>query len=109
MMTQWGTLTGDVVEVFFSMYANREVTDKVGPARRSARRVPIPWAAARSATAISLSLTMKSQPKTVIITGASQGIGAGVVRAFLARGYNVVGTALKRRNRTSFHLLIISL
>ncbi len=36
-----------------------------------------------------------SQPKTVIITGASQGIGAGVVRAFLARGYNVVGTARK--------------
>ena len=26
-----GTLTGDVVDVFFSMYANREVTDKVGP------------------------------------------------------------------------------
>jgi NAD(P)-dependent dehydrogenase (short-subunit alcohol dehydrogenase family) len=36
---------------------------------------------------------MNTQPKTVIITGASQGIGAGVVRAFLARGYNVVGTA----------------
>jgi NAD(P)-dependent dehydrogenase (short-subunit alcohol dehydrogenase family) len=31
--------------------------------------------------------------KTVIVTGASQGIGAGVVRAFRARGYNVVGTA----------------
>jgi len=28
--------------------------------------------------------------KTVIVTGASQGIGAGVVKAFLARGYNVV-------------------
>lgn len=40
---------------------------------------------------------MNSQPKTVIITGASQGIGAGVVRAFLAHGYNVVGTA---RNAT---------
>jgi NAD(P)-dependent dehydrogenase (short-subunit alcohol dehydrogenase family) len=35
--------------------------------------------------------------KTVIVTGASQGIGAGVVHAFLARGYNVVGTA---RNAT---------
>jgi NAD(P)-dependent dehydrogenase (short-subunit alcohol dehydrogenase family) len=32
-------------------------------------------------------------PKTVIVTGASQGIGAGVVQAFLARGYDVVGTA----------------
>jgi NAD(P)-dependent dehydrogenase (short-subunit alcohol dehydrogenase family) len=29
----------------------------------------------------------------VIVTGASQGIGAGVVQAFLARGYNVVGTS----------------
>ncbi len=31
--------------------------------------------------------------KTVIVTGASQGIGAAVVRAFLDRGYNVVATA----------------
>jgi NAD(P)-dependent dehydrogenase (short-subunit alcohol dehydrogenase family) len=30
---------------------------------------------------------------TVIVTGASQGIGAAVVHAFLQRGYNVVGTA----------------
>jgi len=29
----------------------------------------------------------------VIITGASQGIGAGLMVAFLARGYDVVGTA----------------
>lgn len=34
-----------------------------------------------------------STQKTVIVTGASQGIGAGIVRAFLKRGYNVVGTA----------------
>ena len=32
-------------------------------------------------------------PKTVIVTGASQGIGAAVVQAFLDRGYNVVGTS----------------
>jgi NAD(P)-dependent dehydrogenase (short-subunit alcohol dehydrogenase family) len=31
--------------------------------------------------------------KTVIVTGASQGIGAAVVQAFLDRGYNVVATA----------------
>src|SRR5437899_12103678 len=36
---------------------------------------------------------MNNPPKTVIVTGASQGIGAGIVRAFLARGYNVIGTA----------------
>jgi NAD(P)-dependent dehydrogenase (short-subunit alcohol dehydrogenase family) len=31
--------------------------------------------------------------KTVVITGASQGIGAAVVQAFLNRGYNVVATS----------------
>src|SRR5712692_8897932 len=31
--------------------------------------------------------------KTVIVTGASQGIGAAVVQAFLGRGYNVVATS----------------
>jgi NAD(P)-dependent dehydrogenase (short-subunit alcohol dehydrogenase family) len=34
-----------------------------------------------------------AEKKTVIVTGASQGIGAAVVRAFLDRGYNVVATA----------------
>ncbi|WP_214510174.1 SDR family NAD(P)-dependent oxidoreductase [Pseudomonas brassicacearum] len=34
-----------------------------------------------------------SLKKTVIITGASSGIGLGLVKAFLARGYNVVGNA----------------
>ena len=36
---------------------------------------------------------MEHNRQTVIVTGASQGIGAAVVKAFLARGYNVVGTA----------------
>lgn len=31
--------------------------------------------------------------KTIVITGASQGIGAGLVNAFLERGYNVVATS----------------
>jgi NAD(P)-dependent dehydrogenase (short-subunit alcohol dehydrogenase family) len=31
--------------------------------------------------------------RTVIVTGASQGIGAGVVQAFLERGYNVVANS----------------
>jgi NAD(P)-dependent dehydrogenase (short-subunit alcohol dehydrogenase family) len=34
-----------------------------------------------------------AEKKTVIVTGASQGIGAAVVRAFLDRGYSVVATA----------------
>ena len=33
--------------------------------------------------------------KTAIVTGASQGIGAAVVQAFLDRGYNVVATSLR--------------
>jgi NAD(P)-dependent dehydrogenase (short-subunit alcohol dehydrogenase family) len=35
-----------------------------------------------------------SDKKTAIITGASRGIGAGLVEAFLKQGYNVVATAL---------------
>ena len=54
---------------------------------------------------------MNSPSKTVIITGASQGIGAGIVRAFLARGYDVVGTARNatksRELSTSDHLALI--
>jgi NAD(P)-dependent dehydrogenase (short-subunit alcohol dehydrogenase family) len=35
-----------------------------------------------------------SDKKTAIVTGASQGIGAGLVEAFLKEGYNVVATSL---------------
>jgi NAD(P)-dependent dehydrogenase (short-subunit alcohol dehydrogenase family) len=35
-----------------------------------------------------------SSKKTAIVTGASQGIGAGLVEAFLKEGYNVVATSL---------------
>jgi NAD(P)-dependent dehydrogenase (short-subunit alcohol dehydrogenase family) len=38
---------------------------------------------------------MSSTRKTAIVTGASQGIGAGVVRAFVERGYNVVANSRK--------------
>ena len=40
---------------------------------------------------------MASEQKTVIVTGASQGIGAGIVRAFVERGFNVVANS---RNMT---------
>lgn len=36
---------------------------------------------------------MANTQKTAIITGASQGIGAGLVEAFLQRGYNVVANS----------------
>ena len=36
---------------------------------------------------------MGNTPKTVIVTGASRGIGAGLVMAFLDRGYNVVANS----------------
>jgi len=54
---------------------------------------------------------MTSKQKTVIVTGASQGIGAGVVQAFLARGYNVVGTSRNATKSKEFsasdHLVLI--
>jgi NAD(P)-dependent dehydrogenase (short-subunit alcohol dehydrogenase family) len=36
---------------------------------------------------------MSSQTKTAIVTGASQGIGAGIVKAFVERGFNVVANS----------------
>ena len=36
---------------------------------------------------------MVDTAKTVIVTGGSQGIGAGAVKAFLDRNYNVVATS----------------
>jgi NAD(P)-dependent dehydrogenase (short-subunit alcohol dehydrogenase family) len=36
---------------------------------------------------------MADTSKTVIVTGGSQGIGSGAVRAFLDRDYNVVATS----------------
>jgi NAD(P)-dependent dehydrogenase (short-subunit alcohol dehydrogenase family) len=54
---------------------------------------------------------MEPNQKTVIVTGASQGIGAGIAQAFLARGYNVVGTARSATNSkelsASDHLALI--
>jgi NAD(P)-dependent dehydrogenase (short-subunit alcohol dehydrogenase family) len=54
---------------------------------------------------------MAGNRKTVIVTGASQGIGAGVVKAFLARGYDVVGTARSATKSkellTSDHLALV--
>src|SRR5258708_1025205 len=49
--------------------------------------------------------------KTIIVTGASQGIGAGIASLFLDRGYNVVGTSRhissKNELKQSHHLALI--
>src|SRR6266404_5642846 len=39
--------------------------------------------------------TMSGSRKTAIVTGASQGIGAGVVKGFVERGLNVVANSRK--------------
>ncbi|CAB3624717.1 3-oxoacyl-ACP reductase [Achromobacter marplatensis] len=36
---------------------------------------------------------MSNEQKVAIVTGASQGLGEGIARAFLSRGYRVVGTS----------------
>ena len=45
---------------------------------------------------------MASKRKTVIVTGGSQGIGAGIVRSFLDRGYNVVANSRNITKLDSF-------
>src|SRR5262245_62437392 len=43
---------------------------------------------------------MSDQRKTAIVTGASQGIGAGIVKAFVERGFNVVANSRKMTQST---------
>jgi len=43
---------------------------------------------------------MSGPRKTVIVTGASQGIGAGIVAGFVERGLNVVATSRKATHST---------
>jgi NAD(P)-dependent dehydrogenase (short-subunit alcohol dehydrogenase family) len=42
---------------------------------------------------------MTTKQKTIIVTGASQGIGAAIANLFLDRGYNVVGNSLNWASR----------
>lgn len=43
---------------------------------------------------------MSDRPKTAIVTGASQGIGAGIVKAFVERGFNVVANSRRLSQST---------
>ena len=43
---------------------------------------------------------MSGSRKTAIVTGASQGIGAGIVKGFVERGFNVVANARKMTQST---------
>src|SRR5258708_13079198 len=43
---------------------------------------------------------MSGPRKTAIVTGASQGIGAGIVKAFVDRGFNVVANSRKVTHST---------
>jgi NAD(P)-dependent dehydrogenase (short-subunit alcohol dehydrogenase family) len=43
---------------------------------------------------------MNSTRKTAIVTGASQGIGAGIVKRFVERGFNVVANSRKMAQST---------
>jgi NAD(P)-dependent dehydrogenase (short-subunit alcohol dehydrogenase family) len=45
-----------------------------------------------------MSTEIQARPKTMIVTGAARGIGAGVTKAFLQRGYNVVANSLTFTN-----------
>lgn len=48
------------------------------------------------------SLEMTNERKTVIVTGGSQGIGAGIVKAFLDRGYSVVANSRNITKSSAF-------
>jgi NAD(P)-dependent dehydrogenase (short-subunit alcohol dehydrogenase family) len=45
---------------------------------------------------------MRNESKTAIVTGASKGIGAGLVKAFLEKGYSVVANSRNITNSGSF-------
>src|SRR3954469_8089427 len=43
---------------------------------------------------------MSTQSRTAIVTGASQGIGAGIVKEFVERGFNIVASSRKMTQST---------
>ncbi len=51
---------------------------------------------------------MSSEQKVAVITGASQGIGAALVRAYRDRNYRVVATALSMQPSSDDDVLVVS-
>lgn len=51
---------------------------------------------------------MSTEPKVAVITGASQGIGAGLVRGFLDRGYRVVANSRSIQPDESANVLAVA-
>src|SRR5262245_47962144 len=51
---------------------------------------------------------MSSTGKVAVVTGASQGIGAGLVRGFLDRGYRVVTNSRSIKPTTSADILVVA-
>ena len=51
---------------------------------------------------------MSSERKVAVITGASQGIGAGLVRGFLNRGYRVVANSRSIKPDASADVITIA-
>ena len=52
---------------------------------------------------------MSTTRKVVVITGASQGIGAGLVRGFLDRGYGVVANSRSIQPTDSADVLAVAI
>jgi len=46
---------------------------------------------------------MATKQKTVVVTGASQGIGAAIATLFLERGYNVVANSRNISRQSELH------
>ena len=59
-----------------------------------ALRFALPRQRVGDGTTLAPTQGVETKPKTMIVTGAGQGIGTGVTRALLEHGYNVVANSL---------------